>query len=242
MPRLRSVLITGTDTGVGKTWVGCALARAANAAGYRVAAIKPVETGCGAAASEHAAGESAAGETEDGVLLAKAARQSAPAHAIIRLREPLAPAAALDEADTGIDFDALVLRIERYTKGADLVLLEGAGGLLVPITWEWNIADLAEAAGAGALLVAADRLGTINHTLLTLSALELAGIPVLGIVLTPPAVADRSTGTNAAAIARLSGIERMLAVPRTNDTDTAREAMGPVLKWVENVAGTEEQP
>ena len=81
-----------------------------------------------------------------------------------------------------------------------------------------------------------------ESTLLTLSALELAGIPVLGIVLTPPAVADRSTGTNAAAIARLSGIERMLAVPRTNDPDTAREAMGPVLKWVEIVAGTEEQP
>ena len=199
----RPVLITGTDTGVGKTWVACALAHALRAGGQRVVAVKPVETGCGAAV----------GDAEDGVLLARAAGQAEPAHAIIRLAAPVAPALALDEADAGIDFDSLVLRIERYAKGADVTLIEGAGGLLSPITWEWNVTDLAQALGARALVVAADRLGTINHTILTLSALELAGVPVLGVVLTAPATPDRSTGTNAAAIMRLSGIEHVITVP-----------------------------
>jgi dethiobiotin synthetase len=186
------ILVTGTDTGVGKTWVGCALARGLRAAGRRVVAIKPVETGCGEP------GDETIGDSEDGVLLAGATGQAEPAHAIVRLPVPVAPAVALDVADTDIDFDSLVLRIERYAKGADVVLIEGVGGVLAPITWEWNATDLAETLGARALVVAADRLGTINHTLLTLSVLELSGIPVLGVVLTTPAVADRSTGTNAA--------------------------------------------
>jgi dethiobiotin synthetase len=220
------ILVTGTDTGVGKTWVGCALARALRAAGRRVVAIKPVETGCGEPGNE------TIGDAEDGVLLAGATGQAEPAHAIVRLPAPVAPAVALDAADTGIDFDSLVLRIERYTKGADVALIEGVGGLLAPITWEWNATDLAQTLGARALVVAADRLGTINHTLLTLSVLELSGIPVLGVVLTTPAVADRSTGTNAAAIARLSGIERIATVPRTTDRAAAAEALAPVLDWL----------
>ncbi len=115
----------------------------------------------------------------------------------------------------------MVLRIERYAKGADVALIEGAGGLLAPITWEWNVTDLAQALGAKALVVASDRLGTINHTLLTLSVLELSGIPVPGVMLTAPERADRSTGTNAATIARLSGINRVMTTPRTDDLATA---------------------
>jgi len=223
---VRPILVTGTDTGVGKTWVARALAHGIRAAGRRVVAIKPVETGCGAS------GDAGVSATEDGVLLAQAAGQAEPAHAIIRLPAPVAPAIALDEADTGIDFDSLVLRIERYAKDADVALVEGAGGLLSPITWEWNATDLAQTLGARALVVGVDRLGTINHTLLTLSALELSGTPVVGVVLTPPAEPDRSTGTNAAAIARLSGIHRVIVAPRTERITEAAEALAPVMEWL----------
>jgi dethiobiotin synthetase len=220
------VLITGTDTGVGKTSVACALARALRDAGKQVVAIKPVETGC----------SGQPGTDEDGVRLARATGQAQPPHAILRLADPVAPVLASERAGAEIDFDALVLKIERFADAAELAIIEGAGGLLTPITWEWNMTDVARALGACALVVAADRRGTINHTLLTLSALELAGIPCVGVVLTTPAVKDASLGANAAAIARLSGIDRVLTLPRAGDDQAAAGWMGQVIPWLSRVA------
>ena len=220
------LLVTGTDIGVGKTWVACALARALAEADKQVVAIKPVETGCSGQPSK----------TEDGVRLARATGQSQPAHAILRLPEPIAPVLSSERAGAEIDFDALVLKIERYTEGVEYALIEGAGGLLAPITWEWNMADVARALGASALVVAADRLGTINHTLLTLSALELAGIPSAGVVLTMPArKKDPSAGSNAAAIARLSGIDRIVSLPKVRDDKAAAVSIVPVIDWLGRV-------
>jgi dethiobiotin synthetase len=219
------LLITGTDLGVGKTWVACALARALRNAGKQVVAIKPVETGCSGQPTE----------TEDGVRLARATGQRQPAHAIIRLPDPLAPVLSSERAGAEIDFDALVLKIERFGEEAEVTLVEGAGGLLAPITWEWNMADVARALGASALVVAADRLGTINHTLLTLSALELAGIHCIGVVLTrtdPQA----SSSENAAAIARLSGIDRILTLTRVADEAAAAASVTPMLEWLGRVS------
>jgi dethiobiotin synthetase len=219
------LLITGTDIAVGKTWVGCALARALRDAGKSVVAIKPVETGCSAQPSK----------SEDGVRLARATGQSQPAHAIIRLPDSVAPVLASERAGAEIDFDALVLKIERFAEGTDYALIEGAGGLLTPVTWEWNMADLARSIAAAALVVGADRRGTINHTLLTLSALELAGIPCAGVVLTTTEK-DRAAGPDAAAIARLSGIERIVSLPRVGDDAAATVSVGPVVEWLRGVA------
>jgi dethiobiotin synthetase len=85
------------------------------------------------------------------------------------------------------------------------------------------------------LIVAEDQLGTINHALLTLSALELAGIACAGVVLTTPATTDRSTGANAAAIVRLSGNDRMLMVPRVTDPSDAAGLLGTVVGWLGRV-------
>ncbi len=222
-----TILITGTDVSVGKTWVACALARALREAGKQVVAIKPVETGCSGQPSE----------SEDGVRLARATGQSQPAHAIIRLPESLAPVLSSERAGAEIDFDALVLKIERYGEDAEYLLMEGVGGLLSPVTWEWNMVDIARALGACVLVVAVDRLGTINQTLLTLSALELAGVPCAGVVLTTPESPDQSTGTNAAAIARLSGLDRVVAAPRTAYPDRS-EGMRTVVGWLGRVAAT----
>jgi len=215
------VLITGTDTGVGKTWVGCALALALQSAGKQVVTVKPVETGC----------SGAPGDKEDGVLLARATGQAQPTHAIFRLAEQMPPTLASDRSGITIDFDALVLKIERFAESAEYLLVEGAGGLLLPVTWEWNMVDVARALGACALVVGVDRLGTINHTLLTISALELAGVPCAGVVLTTPETVDQSTGSNAAAIAQLSGLDRVVAAPRTAYPDRT-DAMRAVVGWL----------
>ena len=125
--RSNVVVVTGTDTGVGKTWVTAAIARALLKAGVRVVAIKPVETGCGT--TERA--------REDGVRLAEATGQAEPREALVRLAAPLAPVLAAEREGRTIDFDDLLIRIEGYAAGADIVLLEGVCGLLATITWEW---------------------------------------------------------------------------------------------------------
>jgi dethiobiotin synthetase len=215
-----TVLVTGTDTGIGKTWVACALARALVRTGRSVVAVKPVETGCGERPAP----------TEDGVRLASAAGQRAPRHALRRFRAPVTPALAADLEGASLDLDELAGEIEAASGTAEVLLIEGAGGLLSPLGWDWNAVDLAQALQATALVVTSDRLGSINHTLLTLSALDLAGIRVAAILVGAPSVPDPSTGTNAEPIARLSGIGRVRVVPWVAEPD-------PAAPWLVEVAG-----
>lgn len=220
-PRL--VFVTGTDSGVGKTWVGCALARALVQTEHSVVAIKVVETGT----------ELTPSATEDGVQLAAATGQRAPLHALYRLRTPVAPAVAAElEGADRLDFDTVVSEVERVARGTEITLVETAGGLLAPLAWDWNVVDLAEALGASVLVVAANRLGTINHTLLTLSALELGGILPAGVVLSAPEAPDISMATNRDAIVKMSGLDRVLEVPRTSDPAAAAAAVAPALPWI----------
>jgi dethiobiotin synthetase len=219
---MNALVITGTDRGVGKTWVGRAIGRSLAEAGRRVVAIKPVETGC----------SDARAHLEDGALLAAATGQAAPRAALHRLAAPLAPALAAELEGGAIDLDTLLLRIEALGEGADLVLIEGAGGLLSPITWEWSIVEVARTLGAAVLVVGADRLGVINHAQLTLSALELAGLEVAGMVLTPPETPDASTGTNAAAIVRLGGIARVTTLARVDDPAMGGSVVAEVAAWM----------
>lgn len=220
LARSNVVVIAGTDTSVGKTWVACALARALRSAGRRVIGIKVVETGCTGPRRD----------TEDGVLLARASGQGEPAEALVRLAAPLTPALAAEREGVALDFDDILLRIEGYARAADIVIVEGSGGLLAPMSWEWNVVDLAQALEARALVVGRDRLGTVSHALLTLSALEIGAVPVTGVVLTPPSQPDGSTGTNAATIERLSGQSGILEVPFISDLDAAAAALAPLAQ------------
>lgn len=217
-----TVLVTGTDTGVGKTWVACGLAHAIRHAGRSVTAVKAVETGC----------EDRPAPTEDGVRLAAATGQTAPTRALRRFRAPIAPAPAADLEGLTLNLDELAAEIGAATGTSQLLLLEGAGGLLSPLGWDWNAVDLAQAFQATALVVASDRLGSINHTLLTLSALDLAGVRVAAIVLSAPAAADASTGSNGPAIARLSGIDRVRSVPRLAEPGAAVPWLAEVAAWL----------
>jgi dethiobiotin synthetase len=218
--RSNIVVITGTDTSVGKTWVTVALSRALMREGAMVRAIKAVETGATGANRER----------EDGVLLARATGQNAPIEALYRFAEETSTVLAAERAGVTIDFDELLLSVERYAQRCDVLLLEGASGLLSPFTWEWCLVDVAQGLEARAILVASDRRGTLNHSLLTLGALELAAVPVTDVIFTPPAVPDSSTGTNPAALARLSGVSRVSSVPRTDDPELAAQSLAEVAR------------
>ncbi len=220
MPRI--VFVTGTDSGIGKTWVGCALSRALVRAGHRVVAIKAVEVGTTFEVAPH----------EDGVLLARATGQAEPRHALHRFRAALEPAIAAELEGGKLDFDETAGAIERYARGADVTMVETAGGLLTPLAWEWTVVDLAEALGASVLVASASQFGTVNHTLLTLGALELGGILPAGVVLSATTSPDPSHATNRDAIIRLSGLDRVLDVPRTSDPDQAARALEPAIPWV----------
>ncbi|HEY2773856.1 MAG TPA: dethiobiotin synthase [Candidatus Binatia bacterium] len=173
----RAIFITGTDTDAGKTLVSCAILKALSRRGLRVAAMKPVETGCA---------------EKDGVLvgtdcikLARAAggAQSPSDVAAYLLRAPAAPLVAAEAEGTRIDKDVVLARFREIAASCDFLLVEGAGGLMVPMADGYTSCDLARELAIPVVVVIASRLGCINHALLTLDALARDGIPVAGYVL-----------------------------------------------------------
>lgn len=175
---MSAVFVTGTDTGVGKTAVACAIARSARRAGLRVRALKPVETGC-------ARGPGSTLVPADALALAAAAGDDAPLERLCpyRLELPAAPQIAAAAAGESLGLARIAEALAAARKDADLVLVEGAGGLLVPISPALDMAGLAAQLGLGLVIVARAALGTINHTLLTLEAARARGLRVLGVAI-----------------------------------------------------------
>lgn len=169
LPRI--IMVTGTDTGVGKTITTAALAAVLHGTGRSVAIYKPCQSGA------------AAGDSDVAEIVRLAGAVTAETGVI--LQEPLAPvaAAALD----GLPLPRLAVHAERARELAashDHVLVEGAGGLLVELDSEGGtLADLASLLAAAIVLVARPALGTLNHTALTLEALAARNLKVLGVVL-----------------------------------------------------------
>lgn len=208
----KRIAVTGTDTGVGKTVVAAALVATLRARGVRVTAFKPVETGI-------VPGDGGS----DGAFL-RAAAGGADPEALVRpiaLPAPLAPWLAAREAGTPIELSALDAALGALGRGRDAVVIEGAGGLLVPIAPGVRYDTLFARWGADVVVVAHDRLGVINHTLLTVEAARRAGLRVLGVVLNagpgPAATGDVSRRSNRAALAELLPELPVLPFPRVPD-------------------------
>jgi len=204
---MSGLLVTGTDTGVGKTFVACALARALRAGGRRVTVMKPVETGVTDA-------------PDDARRLQEAAADPATLDEICpyRLRAPLAPSVAARLEHVTIDLARLEALIRHRLEDADVLLVEGAGGLLVPIADSVTWADLAARLRLPLLVVAANRLGTINHCALTARVADGMGLRVVGFVLSSPApVRDASADTNATTITSLTGLPCLGELPHLDD-------------------------
>jgi dethiobiotin synthetase len=172
----RGFFVTGTDTGVGKTVVACALVRGLRARGLDVGAMKPVETGIGPNGPEDALALRAAaggGDALDDVCPQRFALAAAPSVA----------AAAEGRA---VELWAIRRGFERLAARHDWLVVEGAGGLLVPLAEKLCMADLARELALPLLVVARGSLGTINHTLLTLEAAVARGLSVAGVVISHP--------------------------------------------------------
>ncbi len=179
-PRVR-LGVTGTDTEIGKTVVSCALAAIARARGLRRAVMKPVETGV--LARTRVDGPSMRSDAE---RLRSAAGVDDAIERIrpIALVEPLAPMVAARRAGITLDLALLDDTFAELGADRDVIIVEGAGGLLVPITPTMHFGHLFARWHCDLVVVAGNRLGVINHTLLTVQAAEAAGVRVRAIVLT----------------------------------------------------------
>ena len=215
------ILVTGTDTGVGKTVIAAALVLALRERRVRALGWKPVETGVGP------------DDEGDSDILAKASGVIEPrAKPLMRLAEPLAPAVAADRAGQALSVPELEQRVQDLRGAGYRVVIEGAGGLLAPLAWNYNALDLAERLGLGVVITARSGLGTLNHICLTAEALRARGVRLRGVVLNgrpdPAPLADR---TNPDALRRLLPSVTVLSVPRheTNDSLVAAYASVPLV-------------
>jgi dethiobiotin synthetase len=220
--------VTGTDTGVGKTVVACAIATGLRRRGLRVAAMKPIETGV---AAEDA--------TRDGARLARAAGGTLPLSMLAPLTypDPVAPLVAARRIGAQVDLALLDHAVRAASNGADALVVEGAGGLLVPITNRVAYDTLFSRWKLDAVVVAANRLGVINHTRLTLAAIRAAGITISMVVLNSvEAESDTSAVENGMIIAELENVPvvELPWLPDAGDLERASEViLEPVIHELE---------
>ena len=209
----KGIFITGTDTGVGKTFFACGLAALLKKSGYKVGVMKPVETGCVEGGGKLV--------PQDAAALKEASGCELPLEQICpyRFREPLAPSVAAEREAIRIDIDYLMSGYGEISETHDITIVEGAGGLLVPLLPSYTYADFAKVLKLPIIVVAANKLGMVNHLLLTLEHASCKGLSVLGYVLNQieshPSLAAE---TNREALVSLTGVPCMGEVPYFEDS------------------------
>jgi dethiobiotin synthetase len=208
-------LVTGTDTGVGKTFVTCGLIEAVRALGKQCVGIKPFCTG----------------DAEDVERIAAANDQVLAAHQVnsIWFRAPLAPYAAALIENRMIDLQGARENYSALSKKFEMVLVEGAGGLLVPILERYDFRDLAQEWGLEIILVVSNRLGALNHALLTVEAIATRGLTLKAVILNQ-VVPDESLAqqTNPGMLAHLLPVPPVCLAHGQADFGEAVRAIG----WV----------
>lgn len=196
----RGWFVTGTDTGVGKTVVACAIAEQLRARGIDVGVMKPIETGVGAQGPLDAIALAEAAGVDDAMELV----------CPVRLELPAAPDVAAAAEGRAIDRDAIRAAWATLRERHAAMLVEGAGGLLVPIAEGFSMAQLSRELALPLLVVARGRLGTVNHTLLTLEVADARGLPVAGVVISHgPIPLSSADAANLTTLRRLLG-DRLL--------------------------------
>ena len=191
IPRIKGVFVTGTDTGVGKTWITAGIAAIWRQWGMRAVYFKPVQSGC---------------PEQDGRLIPTDAKMAGEIAGLteplnlltpIALRLPLAPGVAAAQEGRVIDWDRVAEALKELSGRYDFFAVEGAGGLYVPLAgYKFLVLDLVRWLRLPLLVVARAGLGTINHTALTVVAARQAGLPVAGVILNRypanPSLAERT--------------------------------------------------
>ena len=192
----KGIFITGTDTGVGKTVVSTALALILKQSGNKVAVMKPVQTGTDS------------GGNLDIEFIQSVIETNYPLDNVCpyRFSHPLAPLVAANLVGERIDLERIKSCYYKLASIHDTVIVEGAGGLLVPLTDNYLMSDLASNLGLSLIIVTRPSLGTLNHTLLTVESAKARGLKVMGIIINQfpsyPGLAER---TNPELILKMTG-------------------------------------
>jgi dethiobiotin synthetase len=224
----RGCFVTGTGTGVGKTVVAAAITAALRSSGVDALALKPVLTGLAEPADP--------AWPHDHVLLARVCGREPEAVANLTFEPPVSPHLAAARQGRPIDIGQLRSAVLAAMRDADAVVVEGVGGLLVPLSDAYAIADLAADVGLPLVIAASPALGTINHTLLTLEAARRRELAVAAVVLTPwPDEPDEIARSNRETIARLGSVE-VFGLPLVATSEPAQLAHAaaslPVEEWL----------
>ena len=222
---MRGLFVTGTDTGVGKTVLASAIAAALRGQGVGVRALKPVITGLEEPGPA------------DHEVLAQAVGCLPEEVAIVSYDPPMSPHLAAGLAQRPIVPEVLEKTIFERAAAAEVVVVEGVGGLLVPLSDSYDVLALAGALGLPLLVAARPGLGTINHTLLTLEVARGAGLKVAAMVLTPwPQEPDAVERSNRDTIERLGRIEVATLPPIERLEQDALAVAGlelPIARWID---------
>lgn len=228
----RGIFITGTDTGVGKTVVAATLARLLRVRGLNVGVMKPVTSGCREEGGHLI--------SDDAQLLCQAAGVAySDDVAPYLLREPVAPAEAAKQDGVRIDFGRIRAAYDRLAADHDFMIVEGAGGLMVPLAGGLLVADLVRQLDLPLLVVARPNLGTINHTVLTCFAAGQMELKVAGVIInnypSAPDLAERSAVHH---IGSLCGAPVLGNWPHRDDVDEIDVVDG-LADWLDGQSETD---
>jgi dethiobiotin synthetase len=223
----KGIFITGTDTGVGKTYVGVGLIRAAKGNGLSVCPLKPVETGC---------------RVKNGDLIPQDTRRLMRASGVkepmdlvnpFKMRSSLAPSVASEIEGIPIDTKRIISSYARMRGKYDLTIVEGAGGIMVPVRGKYLFLDLIRDLKIPLVIVARPGLGTINHTLLTIASAVNKKLNVIGVVINYAIQKRRGVPekTNPAVIENLGGVPVLGTVPYLKDSsrDRSKEIFSEIM-------------
>jgi dethiobiotin synthetase len=207
---LKSCFITATDTGIGKTTITAALAFALKNMGVNVGVMKPFATG-----TQQKTGY----KSVDVAILANSVQSQDPEELInpYFFPVPASPYAAANKLRVNIDVDSVMDNFEKLQTMHDVVLVEGIGGILTPILKNYSIANLIKDMNLDPLVVTSSRIGTVNHTLMTLNAAQQYGLKVRGLIInnTDPDGYDVDDLKND--LKNLSGVDVLCTIPHLNN-------------------------
>jgi dethiobiotin synthetase len=224
-----AVFVTGTDTEVGKTVVAGGLALAFRKRGIDVGVMKPAVTGCRTRGGKRAA------EDVDFLVKASGSEDNPQLVCPYMLRDPLAPEVAAEREGVRIDIRTIKSAFRRLSKKHEALIIEGAGGLFVPIKRNYLMIDLIAAIGVPIVIVARPGLGTINHTLLSCQAARAKNIGIAGIIINnyppKPSTAER---TNPDMIRRYARAPLLGVVPHLPAVSVENCSLDGLLKATES--------
>jgi len=225
LPKKKGLFITGTDTGVGKTLIAGAIARILTDKGLKVGVFKPIATGC------HRSWEGLV--SYDTEFLAHCANSDLPLSTItpVGYVTPAAPIVSAASDGPPIDFDRIAAAYKDICQNSNLIIVEGIGGVRVPLTAEFDLLDLVVEFHLPVVIVARPNLGTINHTLMTIDCVRAAELKIAGVVINGYDATKTAVAENTApqVINQCSGVNIPAIVPFDETVDIEAPNLGEMI-------------